>query len=236
MRGQLFAYFTAAILSGILVTRLAAIATSPSKAKPQQREIIYSSATTNNLSKSRAERIERLRRAKLDGDHLIDFVTAFRDADRAWLIREGYLADAAPQQGTSLLRDEHRTARGNQLLQQAKDMLFGLLFGDGSTHTCFNRVQRELLTLTVPRTKVGALEFMKASTEHTAAGIWQDPEGVSNDERVENVIIEVEYGESPDELIGNGIVVALALINHLEMNEQILYARMIDVEQSTLIQ
>jgi hypothetical protein len=53
---------------------------------------------------------------------------------------------------------------------------------------------------------------------------------------VENVIIEVEYGETRDEWIGDGIVAAIALINKLEMNEQVLYARMIDIEQSTLIE
>ena len=35
--------------------------------------------------------------------------------------------------------------------------------------------------------------------------------------------------------VGNGIVVALSAINNLEINEQVLYARMINVEESTLI-
>jgi len=38
-----------------------------------------------------------------------------------------------------------------------------------------------------------------------------------------------------DELVGHAIVRCLSLINNLEVNEQILYARMIDVEESTLI-
>ena len=52
---------------------------------------------------------------------------------------------------------------------------------------------------------------------------------------VDNVILEVEYGEIEDELIGHGIVRSLSLINNLEVNERILYARMISVEQTTLI-
>ncbi len=36
-------------------------------------------------------------------------------------------------------------------------------------------------------------------------------------------------------MIGHGIVTALRLINLLELNEQVLYARMTNVEQSTLI-
>lgn len=49
-------------------------------------------------------------------------------------------------------------------------------------------------------------------------------------------MVEVEYGEVEGELIGAGIVRTLSLINNLEVNEQILYARMINVEQSTLIE
>lgn len=75
---------------------------------------------------------------------------------------------------------------------------------------------------------------MRASTEIAGAGTWQDPDNVANDERADNVIIEVEYGKTRDEMIGDGIVAALRLINLLEVNEQVLYARMANVEQSTL--
>jgi hypothetical protein len=76
---------------------------------------------------------------------------------------------------------------------------------------------------------------MRASTELAAAGTWQDPDSVSNDERADNVLLEVQFGETADELVGRGIVTALSLINSLEVNEQILYARMINVEETTLI-
>jgi hypothetical protein len=76
---------------------------------------------------------------------------------------------------------------------------------------------------------------MRASTELAAAGTWQDPDSVSNDERADNVLLEVQYGDTKDERVGDGIIVALSLINNLEVNEQVLYARMIDVEQTTLI-
>jgi hypothetical protein len=66
--------------------------------------------------------------------------------------------------------------------------------------------------------------------------MWRDPAGVSNDERADNVIIEVEFGEVAGELVGHGVIRALSLINNLEVNEQVLYARMINVEESTLIE
>ncbi len=89
--------------------------------------------------------------------------------------------------------------------------------------------------MAVPRNKADALDFMRASTEMSAAGTWQDPESVSNDARADNVILEVEYGEIDGELVGAAIVAALSLINNLEINEQVLYARMINVEETTLI-
>ena len=89
--------------------------------------------------------------------------------------------------------------------------------------------------MTVPRDKVEALDFMKATTEMSALGTWQDPERVSNDQRADNTVLEVEYGEIDGELVGDGIVRTLSLINNLEINEQVLYARMINVEQTTLI-
>jgi hypothetical protein len=155
--------------------------------------------------------------------------------DRAVLQKDGRLAKDAPEKGTALLGPEHRSDEGEALLQRAKDILFALLFGDESTGTRLERTQQELLTFALPRVKARALDFMRASTELAAAGTWQDPASVSNDERADNVLLEVQYGDTADERVGDGIIVALSLINSLEVNEQVLYARMIDVEQTTLI-
>ena len=83
--------------------------------------------------------------------------------------------------------------------------------------------------------KSDALDFMKATTELSAAGTWQDPQGAANDLRADNIIMEIEYGEIEGEVIGHGVVLALSLINNLEINEEILYGRMENIEQSTLI-
>jgi hypothetical protein len=183
----------------------------------------------------RAERLQRVALLKLDEAAVKLFISDNEGRDRGRLIAEGYLKADAPEKGTTLLTDGHRTPQGSSLLIGAKDMLFGLLFGDAATGTKLNRVQQELLTLALPRSKAGALDFMRASTELAAAGTWQDPDSVSNDERADNVLLEVQFGETADELVGRGIVTALSLINSLEVNEQILYARMINVEESTLI-
>ena len=186
-------------------------------------------------AKRRSERIARLRELGLNPQVLAAFLERYQSYDRAKLIRDGYLLEGAPLKGADLIGEEVRTTEGQALLQHAKDVLFGLLFGDESTQTHFERIQRELLTFALPRFKAEALDFMRASTELSAAGTWQDPDSVSNDARADNGILEVEYGEIKGELVGHGIVRCLSLINNLEVNEQILYARMINIEQSTLI-
>lgn len=187
-------------------------------------------------AKKRAERISRLRKLGLDRAMLVAFLETYKAYDRARLIEEGHLLATAPAKGMDLIEGGFRTGKGTSLLTQSKDILFGLLYGDESTNTHFTRIEQEMLTLTLPRQKVEALDFMKATTEMSAFGTWQDPESVSNDVRADNVVVEVEYGEVEGELVGYGIVRTLSLINNLEVNEQILYARMMNVEQSTLIE
>ena len=183
----------------------------------------------------RQERIGRIRELGFDRARLISFLDQYASYDRDRLIDLRLLLPSAPEKGSSLVTAEYRTSQGNDLLVHAKDFLFALLFGDEGTNTHLSRSQRELLTLAVPRDKADALDFMKATTELSALGTWQDPELVSNDQRADNVLLEVEFGEVEGELVGDGIIRSLSLINNLEINEQILYARMINVEQTTLI-
>lgn len=184
---------------------------------------------------ARAHRAERVRALALDATALAEFIVENDSVTRESLQSGGLLAADAPAKGTALIEPTHRAPAGEELLQRAKDVLFALLFGDEGTATSLTRVQQELLTFALPRGKAAALDFMRASTELAAAGTWQDPDSVSNDERADNVVLEVQFGEIAEELVGRGIIVALGLINNLEVNEQVLYARMIDVEETTLI-
>jgi hypothetical protein len=184
----------------------------------------------------RRARVARVTALGLDATTLAAFVEQLEGLDRDALIATGHLAAGAPAKGLDPIGAGHRNPGGEALLELAKDVLYGLLFGDETTQTQFDRVQRELLTLTLPRAKSAAFAFIPAATELSGAGMWRDPDGVSNDEQADNVIIEVEFGEVAAELVGHGIVRALSLINNLEVNEQILYARMVNVEESTLIE
>lgn len=185
--------------------------------------------------KKRSERKARLQQICLTQQCLADFLNDHANPTRESLIAKDHLKSNAPEKGTQLIEDSHRTKKGNELLTYAKDILFGLLFGDETTNTHFQRKEREMLTLVIPRHKADCIDFMKATTEMNALGTWQDPDSVSNDARAENTILEVEFGEVEGEQIGKGILLALSLINNLEVNEQILYGRMINIEQSTLI-
>jgi hypothetical protein len=186
-------------------------------------------------ARARRERHERVSAMEFGRDRLTAFLQEHRGVTRESLVAAGHLRESAPAKGSALLTVADRTDSGEELLTHAKDVLFALLFADESMGCDLARGPQELLTMAVPRAKAGALDFMRASTELEAAGTWQDPESVSNDERADNVLLEVQYGEVEGELVGNGIVLALTLINNLEVNEQVLYARMIDVEETSLI-
>jgi hypothetical protein len=186
-------------------------------------------------ARQREARIERVKAMGTDVDKLRAFTSRYRDVDRLGLLREGLLLAGVHPKGTFLIPPGQRSEAGEALLEQSKDVLYALLFGDESIHVHFQRIQQELLTVTMPVFKLSALDFMKATTELSAHGTWQDPASISNDLRADNTLLQVEYGEVDGELIGDGIKVALSLINNLEVNEQVLYARMENIEQSTLI-
>ena len=183
----------------------------------------------------RKERIAWLQNVKLDEEKLDQFIKKYQDYDRTKFIEEGYLINNPPAKGTQLITEKYRSEKGETLLLEAKNILFAILFGDENTNTKFDRVEQELLTITLPRFKSKSIDFMKATTEISGLGTWQDPDSISNDSNAENILLQIEYGETKSEIIGDGIVKTLSIINNLEINEQILYARMINVEQSTLI-
>ena len=187
----------------------------------------------------RAQRIARLEKMQLDEPKLDAFIKQYehfkRTELREYLESEEFLNPHPPKKGTYMIAPKNRSTKGEQLLMESKDILFALLYGDESTFVKLNRVDQELLTLTLPHFKANALDFMQATTEINSMGTWHDPHGVSHDEHADNMILQIEYGEVASKRISDGILTTLRLINNLEINEQILYARMINVEQSSLV-
>lgn len=57
---------------------------------------------------------------------------------------------------------------------------------------------------------------------------------MSNDNGAKNIGLQIEFGDTKKGKVGQAIFTALRLINLLEVNEQILYARMEHIERSSL--
>src|SRR5262249_20137452 len=163
----------------------------------------------------REARLARARALALDERGARTFTRTDGALTRDDLIANGYIDPEAPAKGGRALTDDDLSVAGIGLREHATEMLFALLFGDEATNTSLARVQSGLLTLALPRNKASALDFMRASTQLTAAGTWQDPNNVANDERADNVLIEIQFGETSSEVVGNAVVAALSLINSL---------------------
>jgi hypothetical protein len=218
-----------------LLTRIGDAPSSDPPAPPTVESTAEPPALSDrHVASERAARAARITAMCLDDACLEAFIERCRPLTRERLEQDGYLI-APPAQGEALIGARCRTARGEALLGEAKDLLEALLFGDAEQNVRLVRVQRELLTITVARSKVGPIAcLLRAATEIDTEGTWRDPEQISHDDRAPNTQLEVEYGEVATEAVGRGVKLALRLINDLEINEQILYARMENVEESSL--
>lgn len=186
-----------------------------------------------STAEERGARVARVEALRLDDRKLQLVLEPMNHWDRAQLERERYLLDP-PAKGGALIVRSQRSDAGQRLLQDAKDVLYALLFGGPEMNVRLERVERELLSMTLPRNKRFALDFMMAVSEIDVKGSWRDPGGGASDERAANVVMEVEYGEVASEAVGAAIATCLRLINDLEVNEVILYNRMSNVESSSL--
>ena len=183
----------------------------------------------------RRRRLARIRKLGLDASRLGAIVERYRSLDRERLESEGFLVEP-PHKGQGALGPGQRSEAGEQLLQEARDVFYALLFGDEKIGVRLPRDRRDFLTVTLPSAKSNALErFMLAVTKLEAQGTWLDPEGVSDDVGAPNTVLQVEFGDSADEAISKALLVVIAKLNDLEVNEQILYARIEDLERSSLV-
>lgn len=184
---------------------------------------------------ARGDSDHQVREVPLDEATLAEVVGQLGRWDAGRLAAEGCLVDPPPP-GGPLIERGHRSPLGEKLLAQAKDLLHALLFGGPEQRVLLDRRQRELLTLTLPAAKAHVFGFLgEVVADLGVDGARVEPTGNGNGERASNVLMQVEFGETAEERVGDGIVTALRLINKLELNEVVLYARMEDVEQSTLI-
>lgn len=195
----------------------------------QAKESQYAAETADE----QASRLERIHEWQLDEAQLALRRQKWAEFNRNHHEQIGHIVDV-PAKGGALITYQQRSAAGSELLRDAKDLLYALLFGAAHNQVNLPRVQRELLSITVPHNKRYVLDFMMAVTELSAVGSWNDPDGDANDERARNVVMEIEYGEAESEMIGAAISTCLNIINDLEINEVILYHRTSNIENSSL--
>ncbi|WP_066940776.1 hypothetical protein [Microtetraspora fusca] len=181
----------------------------------------------------RAERAARIRLLHLDEESLPRYLQRYAALKRDVLEAAGYLRNPPPK-GADLIPASCRSSQGEALLCQAKDVLHALLFGGEAEGVRLRRVERELLTLALPRAKSHAAAPLLGAAEMCAESAWRDHSRTVADDPTVDLLFQVEYGEVAGGLLGNTLVATLRLINNLEINEQILHARTESIEQSTL--
>lgn len=198
-----------------LVDQVVRLALGPATVEQRDRE-----AARDTEARARAARLERIRRIGLDAAGLRRFVGDHAATTREALMVAGALGIGAPPKGPLPLTSEHRSPAGEELLTEAKDLLYALLVGDEASGTHLDRQHQELLVVTLPRSKAGAFGFLGPALD---------------DDRADTVRLEVQFGATVGAEISRGIATALSLINDLEVNEPVLHARMIEVEQRPLV-
>ncbi|MBM7771514.1 hypothetical protein JOD54_001718 [Actinokineospora baliensis] len=109
-----------------------------------------------------------------------------------------------------------RTPFGDELLAEAKDLLHALVSGVAG----LTPVRRARLALTLPERKADVFSFLDATA--TALGHGE-------------TALLLDYPEVADGLVGDAVVAALRVVNGLELNEEVLYARRADLDAATLI-
>ena len=89
------------------------------------------------------------------------------------------------------------------------------------------QVDKEIMTLEIPRKKSKHIEFLKAYTKFNTQGVWKN---VKDD----NLQVEVEFKDSKDEKYGTKLIKLFEDLNKKEIKEDLLYVRTEPVEESSL--
>lgn len=205
------------------------------KHKKRELAAVNKKTSVAAVDDMQAKIIAHLKHTQMDEAKFLEWASsAWELCSRDVLVEKLYLLTEAPKQGTAVISDAFRTGGGQKLLFEAKAMLWAALYGEADMHVKLERVERELLALTVPVKKAHVFNFFESVTQIGVSGTWRDPDNVSSDENAANMVLQVEYGEVASELIGDTVMVCILLINLLQVNEEILYATSTNVEQSTL--
>ncbi|GAJ05114.1 unnamed protein product [marine sediment metagenome] len=116
-------------------------------------------------------------------------------------------------------------------VQDIKDELNALLYAEEIQKAC-KAEDRELLSIIVPRSKACNFDFLTGKTEWKVRGKWKRPDEGFDIEK--NVQLDVEFKDAADECVGKRVIDLLKAYNKKLVDETLLYARTIPVEEGTL--
>jgi hypothetical protein len=85
----------------------------------------------------------------------------------------------------------------------------------------------EMLTIVIRKDKAHHFDFLKASTQFGTVGKWHD-------QTEQNVEIQIQYKDTPDERVGTELMQLLKDYNTTVVKEEQAYARTEPVEETTL--
>jgi hypothetical protein len=196
-----------------------------------------SMAQVDNAQRELAARICRLKERQIDVTAVKDFVGRVQSLRRSNLVANGLLHEL-PMAGAATISPAHRTQSGSALLEEAKDLLHGLLYGRSEDGILLDRGDAEILNIMVPTHKADVFNFLQAASRVGVDGTWIDPTGEANDFGANNLLLQVLFSDSDDdkkgEVIGKGVDHCLHVINLLEVNEQKLCRYSIQLEAHSL--
>ncbi|MFY7670793.1 hypothetical protein ACOSP6_06860 [Tenacibaculum sp. MEBiC06402] len=202
-------------------------------------QIIYLTCERHSLHEQKEKlkilknRIARITKKGFTDHRINAFIDAYKNTSRSELLETGFLINP-PHLGLHKIETFQRSQKGEMLLEEACDILYAVLYGDTAMNIRIPRSREEILTIIIPESKSDIFNFLKAVTETKITGTWNDPEDISNDDHTNNIELQIEFSDTKDGILGTAAFVALQLINLLEINEQILYARLENIERSSL--
>jgi hypothetical protein len=90
---------------------------------------------------------------------------------------------------------------------------------------------KKILTVIVPRNKSHFLNFLEASTEWKAEGVWKGAKKVYRDD---NTLYEIEFKDDMHRNKSKTLKRKFEQLNKQQIHEEQLYVRITDIESSTL--
>lgn len=99
------------------------------------------------------------------------------------------------------------------------------------------QTDKELLSIVVLRKKAKHFDFLEGYTKWRTVGSWREIQNgkvVYEFPEERNVQLDIEFKDKPDESVGTRLMELFKEFNTKEVDEKLLYARTVPIEESSL--